>query len=56
MAFRFDNLPGRDNPWFMNVDRILDVLRCQYALPESQRHPERVRHLETLTSNQDPSP
>ncbi|HRT06423.1 MAG TPA: hypothetical protein P5204_12060 [Kiritimatiellia bacterium] len=25
-----------------------DMLSCQYALPENQRHPERVRHLETL--------
>lgn len=23
-----------------------DMLRCQYALPESLRHPERIRHLE----------
>ncbi len=25
-----------------------DMLRCQYALPENQRHPERIRHLENM--------
>lgn len=26
-----------------------DMLRCQYALPEGLRHPERIRHLESLS-------